>query len=1020
MKQLKQLKDNLFKKMNNKGNSFVLVLVSIAFIMILVAVITVMLILQWKMLSLNRQTRGNLYYLEQTLNEMRVGVGNESLNQLKTSYDETVSMVVYYDTKQERYMSVSNKSAMNILDNKFLDRIAKKYCTLSSSGRNDASISDADLQAKLLSYIQDYDDSTNQTSNGVKIKFSSSTHCQAIMAEHPVKVMGYKISDITVSRTDKKGNSQSINTDITIYPPKNSLNFLASANDLSSAFTYTCAADYGIEVSGAATAVRLNGNVYAGSDYRNNGIYGGTVASNVASGNTISGSKNLGDGIADNSKYSGIYVTGQGTSLDMQSDVISVNGAIAACNGALINSKVKSDLANKSTMCNLWAKNIVTLGTQSEPKIYLNAITNVADDLELNAPKSFVNIDGEYWGYNYASEEESKPQEPGENGIKQITGDKNEGHKNSSAIIVNGENSTLSLKNLTTLFVNGRSYLDIKGTNAEDTKKNPNYNPDDNENQDIRTAESIAAKGVQLVYRVLESSDSDGHKFLYNGTSRTKRVGNADDELTTAVPYYNMKKFLTWRFMQDKGYKIFQSNSSLSSDSSVWSGVDQSKTNDFMDKVCNDTPDGRAIWKDIKKVYFPTNKVIVAKKNGNNYVEKDHNNKILEYEEVNNSEVRVKDSYNNDYFIYKNEGSIPIEIANNNNSKVTLNLNRYGFITVGKDYDEVALVETELHSTSNHYYFYEFYKDAGKQAFVPDYADYTHKVLKGGDDALAKATFDSKEIVYPENPTSQYTRGISDLIDSGDNKYNLKSSQNSENLDTAKLMQKYNEKWGIAIAHMAYFPKSDTEFGVIDMQMDSTGTTIPPKVKMANDLYDGNVMDSNNIAVGRAQYPGALFTYNTVGDNISPLTNPECMNIDWRAVRDSNTVNGGKGTAVVGYTGAKVWISDNDITIDGAANGTDSESGIILCQGNVTIKNLKEFRGTIICAGKLYLSGQLNVNSDTQLTNALLQNDKTNVVRKCFGIDALKADSAEAEGESISNIDAKDLVGYDNWVKNAK
>ena len=107
-------------KKDNKGSSFVLVIVSVALIMILVAILFVMIMMQYRMVALNRQSKDNFYYLEEVLGEIRAGVGNESVNQLKTAYDETVEMVVHYDTNQQKYLSVSSDAATNIMKNKLV------------------------------------------------------------------------------------------------------------------------------------------------------------------------------------------------------------------------------------------------------------------------------------------------------------------------------------------------------------------------------------------------------------------------------------------------------------------------------------------------------------------------------------------------------------------------------------------------------------------------------------------------------------------------------------------------------------------------------------------------------------------------------------------------------------------------------------------------------------------------------------------------------------------------------------
>ena len=129
----------------------------------------------------------------------------------------------------------------------------------------------------------------------------------------PAATLGYRIYDVKVSRVDRRGNEQSIQTDISIYPPETALNFLASADDIENIFTYALVADYGVTVSGGDTTdVRVVGNVYAAADYRNNGIYGGTIV-NTAEPYTINNSKagNVVGGVADMSDesiYSGIFV----------------------------------------------------------------------------------------------------------------------------------------------------------------------------------------------------------------------------------------------------------------------------------------------------------------------------------------------------------------------------------------------------------------------------------------------------------------------------------------------------------------------------------------------------------------------------------------------------------------------------------------------------------------------------------------------------------------------------------------
>ena len=198
------------------------------------------------------------------------------------------------------------------------------------------------------------------------------------MTSNPASVVGYMIKDITVTRTDKKGNEQSITTDISIYPPEDALNFLGSSTDLENVFTYAMVADYGIEISGGNTTdVRVAGNIYAASDMRNNGIYKASVDGT----GKLSGSQAGGDGKTNASAYSGIFVTDPGTSLNLQSDILAINGSIAANDGASINGNRKNDDSNQTTMANLWADNIATLGTKGST-IYMQEQSSLSDDME--------------------------------------------------------------------------------------------------------------------------------------------------------------------------------------------------------------------------------------------------------------------------------------------------------------------------------------------------------------------------------------------------------------------------------------------------------------------------------------------------------------------------------------------------------------------------------------------------------------------------------------------------------------
>lgn len=993
---MKRLRDfmkgiqNKKEKRDDAGSSFVLVMVSIALIMILVAIVFVMIFMQYKMLALGKQSKDNFYYLEEVLDEMRVGVGNESVKQLKSAYDETVSMVVAYDTNQQKYMSVSAETAENILQNKFFNNIEQVY-----------GLSPDNLCKLLLSYVQDVNVNSVTitgkqqkvtTMNGVEITLGDGTdefRAYELVTSNPKKTVGYAIKNITVSRTDEKGNLQSITTDISIYPPKEALNFLGSALDLENVFTYAMVADYGVDLSGGKTTdVRITGNVYAGSDTRNNGIYGGTID---PTNNVITDSTNGGDGKTDESLYSGIFVSDPETALNLQSDIVAVNGSIAAKDGALIKINTKSDDSSMSASTNLWANNIVTLGDTGS-NIQLKAQCSISDDLELNGEESTVYLSGKYFGYNYAAEEEYAEQSGSATSTvkNQISAVKGKTHTNSSAIMVNGEKSTLDLSQLEEMVINGRSYIDVVSENPATAAGDTDYT-----DVDIKTAESISQKGNQLVYRVTEPRPASTALTALN-TTGTKTVGSNDNLLTTGVPTYNMIKFLTYQFFQDKGYLIYKTKEGNDLYSATWAGIDSDSYEDVWADIKADG-ENSPYYKDILQVYFPTDKKIQAKKSGDKYLR--NSSKQIVYELVDNDQIEVTDCYNNKYKIWDNAGSL-VTVTDATEKGIVSGINRYGFVTVGADYDLVSLVKTVSGASKETYYYYQFYDEDAKEEFVLDYAGYSAADPRV-DDVTSKETFDSETIVLPDAyEKTVYTRGISTVLEAEAEKYELKPAEKKNSTyDEIQLMKLYQEKVNRANVYKCYFPKSEAS-------ITTTQETV------AKTLYENGT---------RSLSAGGTFKYTTKGNDISPLTNPECIAINWSEVADKEVTNGGMGAELKGYTGARVWISTGDITIDGSKFGGNKTSGIVLCKGDVTFKNLQSFNGTVICAGKIYITGTTKFNADEQMCNGMLQNDKENMIRTCLGLNAYKVDNDDSYKEkSISSIEYTDLVGFENWIKNGE
>lgn len=173
--------------------------------------------------------------------------------------------------------------------------------------------------------------------------------------------------------------------------------------------------------------------------------------------------------VVDGSVYAGaggIVASGNGTGV--------LNGRMILTRGDIV-----ADMGSKLTVGNgnssIWAENLMTTG-KSAATLDVNGNIYVADDLALNAKESKVTLKGNYYGYNF-----QKNYGAGDT----VATDADF----SSAIMINGKNSSLNIQNLKYLLLAGRTFIS-RGDNSSNT--------------DIQMGESIAARTNQLAYYVPE------------------------------------------------------------------------------------------------------------------------------------------------------------------------------------------------------------------------------------------------------------------------------------------------------------------------------------------------------------------------------------------------------------------------------------------------------------------------------------------------------------------------------------
>ena len=263
---------------------------------------------------------------------------------------------------------------------------------------------------------------------------------------------GVVLKGIKVVFVDAEGFSSVIETDISLNIPE--MKFV-TAEDMPDTFSYSMIANSGIDFTEPGSNVNVNGSVYAGSPYA------------VSVSNPEVMSFNLKDIGIKLTLADSKYLIAEGTINISDSSVFSV----AADN-------------------QLWTDNIQVGGGTD---VHLRGSSYVSDDLTLggNSPKIYL----------------------GEGGTGRYVGYGNNTNRaaDSSAIIINGKNSTLDMSGLDDLFVAGYSFIQ---TSSIANDRTVSYE----DNNDVRMGESISLKGNQIGYLIPGECigvDSSG-KSLYN------------------------------------------------------------------------------------------------------------------------------------------------------------------------------------------------------------------------------------------------------------------------------------------------------------------------------------------------------------------------------------------------------------------------------------------------------------------------------------------------------------------------
>lgn len=505
----------LRKKLNNRGNTFVVILVSLACMGILIGVIMASMGYFYRMRYVDLENKNNFYYVEKAMDDIYAGVGSDSVSALMSAYESTVEVMVYYYvdpiTGKGRYVSIGPENANFIMKQRFLRNLAE----------SDTYKSQTQLYDRLKSFISVSDvelvDPSTLTAAQPRLYLEVVTSTDADGKTIYDKLV---IHNVTVKRTTSEGYIQSITTDIEISEPEFDVSFSNVDGSVNALYEFSMLADMGIEFDHATVGkdvISVTGNVYAASDYYNK-EYNEVSDTNVSSYYDGSAESlvrlSACDGNTEKSRYSGIYVNA--SKVNIMGEKVIVPGSISVMNDA--NVSILGNLATGNGNAQVWADNIVmapsftrTVGMNfGDGTFSMFADAYIADDLEVNSDDATLELSGNYYGYNFSQTAETDR-------VLSQYAKGGRTHYNSSAIIVNGNAADIDMTGLSNLYVAGRSYIstsEIRRSSVADDGSSATVNYVTLEdNTDIRTGESIAVKTNQMAYMPLGWYEQDGERM---------------------------------------------------------------------------------------------------------------------------------------------------------------------------------------------------------------------------------------------------------------------------------------------------------------------------------------------------------------------------------------------------------------------------------------------------------------------------------------------------------------------------
>ena len=437
------------KRQQNQGFSLFTVLIAVSFVGILGLLILYIALANFNMKITDLKGKDSFYTAERALEEIRAGLQEDVGNAMSKAYTQVLET---YNKENRSQDSSMDKQRQSDFQDYFITELMRE---LHSSHTTD-DIYDLD---RLRGYVDlDYDDAkesliiTNPA--GTKPVMKAVKNIGKNTEEN-----GVVLKNLKVIYVDEKGRASIIRTDIRLLVPEVQFPTPSTLPDL---MNMIVVADKGIICEGNE-ATSINGSIYAG---------------------------NLPQTLTSDTDTSILVKPGATLSVESGDKVV--------CKGE-ISVGLNSTFTSGGSV-NLWARG---LDADSVQNVTLSGSTYFADDLTVNGKNNNVKINGNYYGYGSYESATSDDCVARDQYVKAgLTG-----AALSSAIVINGKNTTLDLSDTQKLMIAGRSYIASSKVKA---------NAGNNTN-DVITGESLTVKGTQLAYLApAEIIGASGNPMTYN------------------------------------------------------------------------------------------------------------------------------------------------------------------------------------------------------------------------------------------------------------------------------------------------------------------------------------------------------------------------------------------------------------------------------------------------------------------------------------------------------------------------